>query len=100
MDEISKIIEKRGIKPADCGYHTLRDLENGGRFRALLIKGEKMTHIEYKCPECGHVAYTTQEWVPVSKAVLVRFVVECAKCKFKIKVEKLKGGKKKKVKKE
>lgn len=98
MDEISKIIEKRGIKPADCAYHTLRDFENGGRLRALLIKGEKMTHVEYKCPSCGHESYVTQPWVPVSKAALVRFVVECAKCKFKIKVEKLKGGKKKKVK--
>ncbi|MBU3896951.1 MAG: hypothetical protein KJ697_03395 [Nanoarchaeota archaeon] len=99
MDEISKIIEKRGIKPADCAYHTLRDFENGGRLRALLIKGETITHVEYKCPECGHVAYTTQPWVPVSKAASVRFIVECVKCKFKIKVEKLKG-KKKKAKKE
>ena len=97
MDEISKIIQDRKITPSGCEYHTIRDLENNGRLRALVIKGESVLHIDYTCPKCGHTGYKKQEYVKVSKAAAIRFVVECDKCKFKIKIEKLKGGKKKKT---
>jgi len=96
MNEIAEIIKKRGLKAADCGYHTLRALDNNGRIRALLVKGDTVLHIEYTCPFCGHTAYKTQEWKPVSKAAQYKFSTTCDKCGEAIKVAKLKGGKKKK----
>jgi len=95
MDEIAKIIAKKNLKMADIDYHTMRTLENGGKIRALVIKGEKIVHIEYICPACKHAGYKTQEWKKVSKAARYRFTTKCDKCGFLIKVEKLKGGKKK-----
>jgi peptide subunit release factor 1 (eRF1) len=93
MEKISKIIAERGLKPADVGYHTMRLLENGGKIRALLVKGETTTHVEYVCPKCGHYAYLTQPWQDAGKAK-VRFSIKCAKCGSEIKVEKLKGKRK------
>ncbi|MDD5416917.1 MAG: hypothetical protein PHU12_02990 [Candidatus Aenigmarchaeota archaeon] len=97
MDEINKIIQEKKITPSGCEYHTIRDFENNGRLRALVIKGDNVLHVEYICPNCGHKGYKKQEYVKVSKAASIRFVVECDKCKFKMKIEKLKGGKKKKT---
>ena len=99
MEKITKIIEGKKLTTKDCEYHTLRALENGGKIRALVIKGDKTLHIEYVCPECKHSGYETQEYKKVSKAARIRFSVKCGKCGFKIKVEKLKGGKKPKKKK-
>lgn len=98
MGKIDDIITNQKITPADCDYHTRRLLENGGKVRVLRIKGDKINHVEYKCPKCGHEAYMTIEYTPVSKAAKIRFTIECAKCKEKIKVEKLKGAKEKKPK--
>jgi len=100
FDKISKIISDRKMRMADCGYHTLRELEGGGKVRALVIKGEKNAHIEYVCPQCKHEGYKVQEWKNVSKAAMYRFETKCDKCGLVIKVPKLKGGKKKKKKEE
>jgi rRNA maturation protein Nop10 len=100
MDDINKIIAAKKLKAADAEYHTIRVLENGGKIRALVIKGNNTLHIEYTCPNCGHSAYKTQPWVLVSKQARYKFSTKCDKCGFEIKVEKLKGGKKPKAKEE
>ena len=68
FDKIDKIISERKLTPSTCDYHTLRALENNGKIRALVIKGETTVHIEMICPKCGNT----------------------------VKVEKLKGGPKQK----
>lgn len=93
FDKISGIISSKNLTPKECGYHTLRALENNGKVRALVVKGDKILHIEYVCPKCGHYAYITQEYKPVSKSAKIRFILKCAKCGETIKVEKLKGKK-------
>lgn len=92
MNKITEIIRTKGLKPADCEYHTLRTLEDGTKIRALVIKGDNIVHIECIC-KCGNYQYLTQEYKKVSKAAKIRFAVECSKCGNKIKVEKLKGKK-------
>ncbi|HLC51452.1 MAG TPA: hypothetical protein VJH90_03720 [archaeon] len=94
--KISSIIQERNVKMADCAYHTLRELENGGKIRALVLKGESKAHIEFICPKCGNYEYKTQDWGKASKAAKYRFETKCSKCGGDIKIEKLKGGKKKK----
>lgn len=91
FDKIANIIASRGLKPADCAYHTMRTLENNGKVRALVIKGDPIAHIECICPKCGHYEYRTQPWAGVGKAAKVRFSVKCAKCGLDVKIEKLKG---------
>ncbi|MCD6477044.1 MAG: hypothetical protein J7K26_02675 [Candidatus Aenigmarchaeota archaeon] len=94
FDKISEIIKKKNLKPTDCEYHTLRTLENGGKLRALVTKAEpNVLHVEYICPKCSHYGYKVMEYKKVSKAAKIRFRVECDKCHFKIKVEKLKAKK-------
>ena len=93
MEEIANMIRERNLKPSDCTYHTLRTLENDGKVRALVIKGEQVVHVEYICPFCGYHEYKTQEWKHVSKAAKLRFKTKCAKCGKTIKVAKLKGKK-------
>ena len=93
MDKIAKIISDKSLKMSDCEYHTLRELENGGKIRALVIKGENKAHIEYICPQCKHHDYHQQEWTQVSKGAKYRFETKCSKCGFAIKVSKLKGKK-------
>lgn len=95
MGKIDDIIRKKGLTPKDVDYHTRRTLEGGGKLRVLRIKGDNINHVEYTCPKCGHEAYITMEHKAVSKAAKIRFRVECAKCKTKIKVDKLKGKKEK-----
>lgn len=95
FDKIQNMIAERNIKSADCEYHTLRILENNGKIRALVLKGEKTVHIEYICPKCNHYDYTNQEWKNVSKGAKYRFEAKCSKCGFEIKVPKLKGKKEK-----
>ncbi|MEM5804457.1 MAG: hypothetical protein QXU82_01220 [Candidatus Aenigmatarchaeota archaeon] len=97
MEKISSIIKEKGLRPSDCAYHTLRALENGGKIRILVVKGDKTAHVEYVCPQCRHYAYATQEWKEVSKAAKIRASVKCARCGYVIKVEKMKGGKKPKM---
>jgi peptide subunit release factor 1 (eRF1) len=100
MDEINKIIAEKKLKAADAEYHTIRVLENGGKIRALVVKGDNTLHIEYVCPNCQHSAYKKQPWIQVSKQARYRFSTKCDKCGFEMKVEKLKGGKKPKQKEE
>jgi predicted nucleic-acid-binding Zn-ribbon protein len=93
FDKIDKIIKEKKLTPSSCDYHTLRTLENKGKIRALVIKGDNKLHIELICPKCGTYNYMTQEWKQISKGAKIRFRVECPKCGNKIKVEKLKGKK-------
>ena len=93
FDKIDKIIAEKKLTAADCEYHTLRPLENNGKVRALVIKGENVIHIELICPQCGNYNYFSQEWKPVSKAAKIRFTIKCPKCGNTVKVEKLKGKK-------
>jgi endogenous inhibitor of DNA gyrase (YacG/DUF329 family) len=93
FDKIQKIIAEKKLNPKECEYHTLRTLENNGKVRALVIKGDNTVHIELICPKCGTYSYTTQEYKKVSKASKIRFRTECPKCGNKVKVEKLKGKK-------
>lgn len=94
FDKIDSIIKEKKLTPAECGYHTLRILENNGKIRALVIKGENIIHIELICPKCGNYNYSTQEWGKVSKGAKYRFETKCPKCGNSIKVEKLKSAKK------
>lgn len=96
--EIDRVIKEKNLRAADVGYHTLRPLENNGKIRALVIKGETKANIEYTCPNCGHSGYKQQEWAAASKGSKFRFITKCDKCGFEIKVSKLKGEKKKKTK--
>ena len=100
MDEINRIIAEKKLKANDAEYHTIRLLENGGKIRALVVKGDNTLHIEYVCPSCKHAAYKKQEWAHVSKAARYKFSTKCDKCGFEINVDKLKGGKKPKAKEE
>lgn len=93
MEKIANLIKEKNLKPSDCAYHTLRALENDGKVRALVIKGEQVVHVEFVCPFCGHQEYKTQEWLHVSKAAKLRLKTKCGKCGKTIKVEKLKGKK-------
>ena len=93
FDKIGKIITEKGLKASDCSYHTLRTLENNGKIRALVIKGENTIHIELICPNCGSYSYIIQEWKKVSKGAKYRFQIKCLKCGNIIKVPKLKGKK-------
>ena len=93
FDKIEKIITEKNLTPSTCGYHTLRNLENNGKIRALVVKGENIIHIELVCPKCGNYDYHTQEWKQVSKGAKYKFETKCPKCGDIIKVPKLKGAK-------
>jgi hypothetical protein len=93
FDKISSVISDRKLTAADCDYHTMRVLENEGRIRALVVKGESIVHVEMICPKCGNYEYHTEEWKVVSKAAKIRLTVKCPKCGEKVKIEKLKGAK-------
>lgn len=95
FDKIQTIIKEKKLSAQGCKYHTLRTLENNGKVRCLVIKGDDTVHIELICPKCGTYSYITQEWKPVSKAAKIRFRAECSKCGNKVKIEKLKSKKKK-----
>ncbi|MFQ6020882.1 MAG: hypothetical protein ACE5J4_02575 [Candidatus Aenigmatarchaeota archaeon] len=86
FEKIGNIITDRKLKPSDCTYHTLRRLSNNGKIRVLVIKGESQAHVEYICPKCGYYDYIRQEWKRP-------FSVKCGKCKYTIRVPKLKGKK-------
>ncbi len=91
FDKIDGIIAEKKLSAADCDYHTIRTLENNGKIRALVIRGENILHVELICPKCGNHAYQAQEWKHVSKAAKIRFSMKCPKCGETVKVQKLKG---------
>ena len=93
FDKIDRIIKDRKLTPPDCTYHTLRPLENGGKVRVLVIKGDDKAYIELICPYCGKYTYEEQEYKKVSKASKIRMRVECSNCHKNTKVEKLKAKK-------
>ena len=96
MDKIAKLVKDRKITPADCAYHTIRK-DDGGSYRVLVLKKEPgKAYVEYKCGKCGKEDFTTMPWKKVSKAAMYRGTIVCSKCKNKMKIGKLKGGKKKK----
>jgi DNA-directed RNA polymerase subunit RPC12/RpoP len=86
FDKIGKIISEKGLKPSDCAYHTLRNLENNGKIRILVIKGETTAHTEYICPKCGNYGYIIKDWKRP-------FNIKCEKCGSLIRVSKLKTKK-------
>ena len=93
FDKIDKIIKERKLTPPDCTYHTLRPLENGGKIRVLVIKGEDKAYIELICPFCSKYTYIEQDYKKVSKASKIRMRAECSNCHKNTKVEKLKAKK-------
>ena len=95
FDKIQKLIADKKLTPKDCEYHTLRTLENNGKVRVLVVKGENKAHAELICPYCGKYTYVEQEYKKVSKASKIRLRIECSNCGKKTKVDKLKSKKKK-----
>ncbi|MBN2094898.1 MAG: hypothetical protein JW727_02520 [Candidatus Aenigmarchaeota archaeon] len=81
--KIQKIIDEKKIGPGESDYHTQRGLENGGKIRVLLLKGEKEAHVEYICPYCGFYEYTKK---PFKRP----FSVKCAGCDRQVRVQRLK----------
>ncbi len=82
FNRIEEFIRKNNIKLEDCQYHTLRSLENGGKIRILLLKGEENAKCEYICPKCGNYEYVEVRWRRP-------FSVRCSRCGFNIKVPRL-----------
>ena len=93
FDKIQKIIADKKLTPKECEYHTLRTLENNGKIRVLVIKGDSTAYIELICPYCGKYTYEEQEYKHVSKTSKIRLRAECSNCHKKTKVEKLKAKK-------
>jgi len=81
--KIQKLIDEKKLGPSDSEYHTNRGLENGGRIRVLLIKGENEAHVEYICPYCGFYEYAKK---PFKRP----FSVKCSGCDRLIRVQRLK----------
>ncbi len=81
--KIQKLISEKNIGPSESGYHTQRSLENGGKIRVLLVKGEDEAHVEYICPYCGHYEYT-------KKMFKRPFSIKCGACDRLIRVQRLK----------
>lgn len=95
MSKIDDIIKEKSLKPSDCLYHTNRSALNKankptGKIRVLATQ-DSVAHVEYKCPECSHEAYTEQPW---SRP----FYVKCSKCGFRMSVPKMKDQFKKEMK--
>lgn len=81
--KIQEIISKRNLGPSDCEYHTQRALENDGKVRVLVVKGEKEANVEYICPYCGYYGFVQKLWKRP-------FSVNCENCKKLIRIQKMK----------
>ena len=97
MSKIQEYVQKNGIKPSDCLYHTQRSARNSkgepaGKMRVLVPKADSTARVEYTCPECSHEAYAEQEWKRP-------FSIKCEKCGYKMTVPKMKAEFKKEQKK-
>ena len=84
FEKIGNIIRDRKLTTKDCAYHTLRNLEDGGKLRILVLKGENQAHVEYVCSKCKNYGYKQEEWKRP-------FQFKCENCGATIKVSKLKG---------
>lgn len=59
---------------------------DAGKLRAFVLVGSDTAEIDYICPECGHSEHISQLFKrPLS--------VRCSKCRYIIRVPKLKGKK-------
>lgn len=88
--KIQKLIVEKNIGPSESDYHTQRTLENGGKIRVLLIKGEDEAHVEYICPYCGHYEYLKVNFSVPKKSLKNLFSVRCKACDRLIKLQRLK----------
>ncbi len=91
LKKIQEFIEKNNIKPSDCVMHTNRNLENNGKIRVLVLKGESDAWVEYICPKCGHYGYTKKTWKRP-------FSIKCENCGKLIRVQKMRTLNKKDTK--
>jgi DNA-directed RNA polymerase subunit RPC12/RpoP len=96
LKKIQEFVVQHNLKPRDCFYHTFRDAKNSkaeatGKIRVVVPKFDGKARVEYICPECGHYAYTEQEWKRP-------FSVKCEKCGFRITVPKMREAFKKEQK--
>ncbi|MEM5766544.1 MAG: hypothetical protein QW423_02850 [Candidatus Aenigmatarchaeota archaeon] len=78
----------------EISYITTRDLQNSvgkanGKVRVIVFKGESVANIDLVCPECGEAQKKQQEFkLPLD--------LQCGKCGFKIKLQRLRKEIKKK----
>jgi predicted RNA-binding Zn-ribbon protein involved in translation (DUF1610 family) len=85
-------------------YITTRELENSsgeikGKVRILKLAEEAEAVVEYTCPECGFVEKRKEEWKEPfieGTGANQKFIFNCKKCGYKIKLMKLKKEVKKK----
>jgi len=89
LSKISAFISENKISPRDCEYHTLRELDNGGKLRVLVLKKDLLARVEYVCPKCKKEGYSESAWKRP-------FSIKCEGCGKTINVPKLKGKKEKK----
>lgn len=95
LKKIQEFVEKNGINPSQCIYHTQRSMKNrsgqiAGKIRVLVPKDGR-ARAEYVCPECGSYGYQETEWKRP-------FSVRCEKCGAKISVPKMKDEAKREFK--
>lgn len=87
-------IDTAGKTMADFEYFTNRKLvykktkEESGKARVAVEKGSTTAKIEYTCPACANAGYLEQAFEKIP------LYFNCEKCGYKVKVDKLKKGKK------
>ena len=67
--------------------------EDTGRMRVLVPNGSETAQVDYTCPECGFSAHIETPWKRP-------FSISCTKCKFVMRLPRLKDEIKKDKKKE
>jgi hypothetical protein len=104
-DKITQFIQKTGVKPSECKYHSWRDIEDKagnkvGKVRILVPKSDNIARVEFLCPECKKEHFKEQEFnnfqAPTGRKA--PFVVECS-CGNKIQIRRMQDEVKKKKKK-
>lgn len=87
-------IDTAGKTMADFEYFTNRKLvdkktkEESGKARVAVEKGSTTAKIEYTCPACANAGYLEQAFEKIP------LYFNCEKCEYKVKIDKLKKGKK------
>lgn len=95
LEKIHNFIKENNIGSGDFIYHTWRDVknnENTGKIRILVLKSDRKARTEYICPHCQHYGYKEKEWKRP-------FNIHCDNCGKLIKVPKLKDQVKREMKK-